>query len=56
MTISCSSCQTLNSVGLYLPRSVFGHGQLYVGLSRCTNPNNLRGYIKDGTIEDNPGV
>lgn len=38
MTINKTQGQTLNVVGLYLLQPVFGHGQLYVGLSRCTDP------------------
>ncbi len=47
MTINKSQGQTLNNVGVYLPEPVFGHGQLYVALSRVTHPDNIKLLIID---------
>ena len=41
-TINKSQGQTLKNVGLYLPRPCFGHGQLYVALSRVGDPNFIK--------------
>ncbi|XP_052116706.1 uncharacterized protein LOC107486173 [Arachis duranensis] len=46
--------QTLSKVGIYLPMSVFTHGQLYVALSRVTSKDGLRVLLQDhGHLEDN---
>ena len=42
MTINKSQGQTIKHVGLNLSSSVFSHGQLYVALSRCTYPRNIK--------------
>lgn len=56
MTINKAQGQTLQQVGLYLPQPVFGHGQLYVALSRCTSPQNLKILIENGDITGKEGV
>ncbi|PWA44899.1 hypothetical protein CTI12_AA521800 [Artemisia annua] len=50
MTINKSQGQSLNNIGIYLPEPIFGHGQLYVALSRSTSPEGLK-----ILIENQPG-
>ena len=47
MTINKSQGQTFNRVGVYLPRPVFTHGQLYVALSRVSSPSGLKVLIRN---------
>jgi ATP-dependent DNA helicase PIF1 len=59
MTINKSQGQTLKMVGLYLPKSVFCHGQLYVALSRVGRRQAVcvlveGGWVKAGEIENVP--
>ncbi|RID75775.1 hypothetical protein BRARA_B02803 [Brassica rapa] len=42
MTINKSQGQTLESVGLFLPRPVFSHGQLYISFSRVKSRSGLK--------------
>ena len=47
MTVNKSQGQSLKHVGLDLRTPVFSHGQLYVGLSRCTSGNRLKILLRD---------
>ncbi|XP_057720896.1 uncharacterized protein LOC130935256 [Arachis stenosperma] len=52
MTINKSQGQTLSTVGLFLRRPVFSHGQLYVALSRVRNRNGLKILLCDEGLDD----
>ncbi|XP_071708056.1 uncharacterized protein [Rutidosis leptorrhynchoides] len=47
MTINKSQGQSLSYVGLFLPRPVFTHGQLYVAISRVKSKKGLKVLICD---------
>src|SRR5277367_775788 len=48
MTINKSQGQTLDKVGIYLPEPVFGHGQLYVAMSRVRRRSDVKLKINHG--------
>ncbi|GAU51549.1 hypothetical protein TSUD_414120 [Trifolium subterraneum] len=51
ITINKSQGQTIPNVGIYLPRHVFSHGQLYVALSRGVSQNSTKVPIRDGKLQ-----
>ena len=48
-TINKSQGQTMKRIGFWLPSPVFGHGQLYVAVSRVGDPANLTIAMKPTT-------
>jgi hypothetical protein len=54
MTINKAQGQTFKRVGVYLPDSVFTHGQLYVALSRVGNPDALKVMVKPSQSQRRP--
>ena len=50
MAINKSQSQTLTKVGIYLPQSVFTHGQLFVAMSRVKSYNNLHWHRHQRTL------
>jgi ATP-dependent exoDNAse (exonuclease V) alpha subunit len=55
ITINNSQGQTIHNVGIYHPRHVFSHDQLYVALPRGVSQNSTKVLIKEGKIEGEDG-
>ena len=56
MTINTAQGQTIPHVGVYLPVSVFSHGQLYVALSRGISRQNTKVLVHLAKDFKRPGV
>jgi hypothetical protein len=52
MMINKSQGQSVKEVGINLQSPVFSHGQLYVGLSRCTSGNRVKVLLNEKDRED----
>ncbi|XP_050876132.1 uncharacterized protein LOC127079807 [Lathyrus oleraceus] len=55
ITINKSQGQTIPNVGIYLPRHVFSHGQLYVALSRGVSQTTTRVLTREGKLKGEDG-
>lgn len=55
MTINKAQGQTIPNVGIYVPKPVFSHGQLYVALSRGVSRNTTRILAKPNKEVDKSG-
>jgi ATP-dependent exoDNAse (exonuclease V) alpha subunit len=49
MTINKAQGQTLQTVGVYLPKPIFCHGQLYVAFSRCSSQRGIQVLVRGGS-------
>ena len=52
LTLNRSQGQTLDTVGIELPQSVFSHGHVYVGAARTGDPDKLHFYADQTEYED----
>jgi ATP-dependent DNA helicase PIF1 len=52
LTVDRAQGQSLERAGIYLPKSVFSHGHLYVALSRSGDPNKTFAFIDQREFEN----
>jgi ATP-dependent DNA helicase PIF1 len=52
MTINKAQGQSLSRIAIHLIDDVFGHGQLYVAVSRAIAKSRLKIYIGEGVVDD----
>lgn len=55
ITINKSQGQTIPNVGIYLPRHIFSHEQLYVALSRGVSQTTTRVLTREGKLKGEDG-
>jgi replication factor A1 len=53
MTINKAQRQTMKTVGIYLLKPIFTHGQLYVALSRAMRVNDVSVFCSNGRTTTN---
>ena len=53
LTLNRAQGQPLKRAGLYLPISVFSHGHLYAGFSRCGDPDKVFVYGNQKEFDNN---
>ena len=52
LTLNRAQGQTLKKAGLYLPRSVFSHGYVYIGFSWCGDPDQVFVYANQDEFDN----
>ena len=56
LTLNRAQGQTLDQCGLDLPESVFTHGHLYVGFTRCGDPDKIFVHIDQDEFKHIDGL
>jgi ATP-dependent DNA helicase PIF1 len=56
MSVNKAQGQTLKAVGVYLPKPVFTHGQLYVAFSRVGSPRAIKVLVEGGWVHGAEGA